>query len=124
MKFKTVTYQKAFIIGPYLQEKAGFEIDIEEGETPKEALTRAKQVADEWHKENNPHMYNNIENMIGELNQTKAKEYNLQDEKIEIQIDNCTSVEQLGELKKSGVVLPHLMPAFMNKMKELTNQIV
>jgi hypothetical protein len=53
MKFKTVTYQHAVVTGPYLQDKIGFEIELEKGDTPKGALSEAKKIAEEWHEEHN-----------------------------------------------------------------------
>lgn len=57
MKFKTVTYTKAFVIGAFLQEKIGIEIELEEDEQPGAALTRAKTLAESWHIANNPQVH-------------------------------------------------------------------
>lgn len=57
MKITKVSYQKAFWIGSYLQDKAGVEIELEEGETPEQALTEAKGRLEQWHKEVNPLLY-------------------------------------------------------------------
>lgn len=50
MKPEKITYQKAFVIGPYLQDKVGIEAFVNEGETIAQALTRAKKEIDEWHE--------------------------------------------------------------------------
>lgn len=57
MKITKVNYQKSFVIGPYLQERIGFEIEID-GTTESEsaALTKAKEIAEVWHKANNPQL--------------------------------------------------------------------
>lgn len=55
MKIEKVSYQKAYIIGPYLQEKVGFEASID-GDSPEEVLSKLRKMADDWHKENNPHL--------------------------------------------------------------------
>lgn len=65
MRISKVTYQKSFVIGPYLQEKVGVEVDIPEedyGNLPPSdyetlsnaALDYAKGVVEEWHKKSNP----------------------------------------------------------------------
>lgn len=54
MNIIKVTYQKAFVIGPYLQEKVGFEAEIDNAEDEKKALTKLKEIAEQWHNENNP----------------------------------------------------------------------
>lgn len=56
MKITTVTYQKAFNIGPFLQEKVGIEIQIDDTETAESALDLAKMIVESWHKANNPHL--------------------------------------------------------------------
>lgn len=56
MNITKVTYQKAFVVGPYLQEKIGIEIEIDSrcGEMPEFALDQAKEIVEKWHKDNNP----------------------------------------------------------------------
>lgn len=56
MNITKVTYQKAFVVGPYLQEKIGVEIDINEpaGDRVEFALDMAKEIVEKWHKDNNP----------------------------------------------------------------------
>ncbi len=56
MNIIKVTYQKAFVIGPYLQEKIGIEVEVDEeiGERAEFALDKAKEIVERWHKENNP----------------------------------------------------------------------
>jgi len=57
MKITKVNYQKAFWIGSYLQDKVGVEIELEEGESPEQVLTSAKERLENWHKEVNPLLY-------------------------------------------------------------------
>lgn len=65
MIIERVTYTKTFPIGPYLNEKIGIEIELQQiepgiWETPQEALSKAKNIIEEWHKENNPHLDHSI----------------------------------------------------------------
>jgi hypothetical protein len=58
MKIISVNYQRAYVTGPFLQEKLGMEIEIDTGigETPEGAYSLAKQIMDQWHKINNPQL--------------------------------------------------------------------
>lgn len=60
MTIKTISYQKAFVIGPYLQHRIGIEIELDNstgsGETAESALDLAKMIVEDWHKANNPHL--------------------------------------------------------------------
>jgi len=53
MRFTQVSYQKTFNLGSYQSERIGVELELSEGESPKEALDTAKQLVEEYHKENN-----------------------------------------------------------------------
>lgn len=58
MEIIKVTYERIFPLAPYVNEKVGFEATIDGSiESEKEALTKLKQVAEEWHKANNKELY-------------------------------------------------------------------
>jgi hypothetical protein len=58
MKIIKVTYQKSFVIGPYLQERVGFEAEIDGTcESEKDALSALKKISEEWHIANNPQVH-------------------------------------------------------------------
>lgn len=58
MKITSVNIQRAYVTGPFLQEKLGMEIEIDTGigETPEGAYSLAREIMDKWHKENNPQL--------------------------------------------------------------------
>lgn len=56
MKLEKIIYQKAFVIGAYLQEKVGVEISIDEQDDPDTVFKDAKALVEKWHIENNPHL--------------------------------------------------------------------
>lgn len=60
MKINTVTYQKAFVIGPYLQEKVGIEVQLDEGESPDTVLDIAKGIVETWHRAANKELYDQL----------------------------------------------------------------
>ena len=57
MKITRVSYQKAFVIGPYLQERVGFEAEIDDAEDEAKALSKLKEIAEQWHIANNPQVH-------------------------------------------------------------------
>lgn len=122
MIVKTVTYQKAFWIGSYLQHKIGIEIELEKLEIPEEALRYAKIVVDNWDKENNPIASNqppdNVSLPIDQISKT-PKEAAI-DSQIEA-INGCTSLKSL-EIFRKLVFRENdnrLADAFNNKEKSL-----
>lgn len=54
MKIERVSYQKTFSIGPYLTEKIGIEIQLDDTDQPHDILTEAKRIVEGWHIEKNP----------------------------------------------------------------------
>lgn len=60
MKIKTITYQKTFAIAPFLNEKIGVEIEMDDADFDRndEAIKRAKDTVERWHKELNPQLFN------------------------------------------------------------------
>lgn len=42
MKIEKINYQKAFVVGPYLQEKIGLEAQLDEGDDPDTCLQQLK----------------------------------------------------------------------------------
>ena len=58
MEITKVSYERIFPLAPYVNEKVGFEATIDgSAESEKEALTKLKQIAEEWHKANSPELY-------------------------------------------------------------------
>lgn len=55
MQIIKVSYERIFPLAPYVNEKIGFEATIDgSAESEKDALNKLKQIAEEWHKSNNP----------------------------------------------------------------------
>ena len=53
MKIDRVTYKKIFPLAPYVNQQIGVEVQVDEGEDPKDALDYAKGFIEGWHKDNN-----------------------------------------------------------------------
>jgi hypothetical protein len=54
MKPSLVSYTRTFNLGNYNSEKIGVEIEIDTGESPSEALSKAKEIVDKFHEDNKP----------------------------------------------------------------------
>ena len=132
MKIDKVTFQTTYNIGPFLNVKVGFEASVSDGENEFAALTTLKQTADEWHKLEYPHLYQEqsgvpfvktpIENFISHPQHVPPPiEINLQHERISIAIENSTTVSDLQKVKeKNPLLTPKLIECWNLKMAELT----
>ena len=128
MKITKVSYQKAFITGPFLQEKIGFEAEIDEHiQSVHDALTQLKGMTEDFHKESNPHLYQEPDVPLPHFDRTPTymplqpghlPTISKDTERLEILIDNATSLESLAEIKdacgKAG-----LITAYMQKLNKL-----
>lgn len=127
MRVTKVTYQKAFIVGPYLQEKVGFEAEINEfSETPQEALWSLKSMAEDWHKDANPkldgsdlppHLKTEVTFGNGQPLPTISKEK----ERLEIAIDNAQTLDQMRDIKEQ-CWLAGLPSEWIEKFNALNNK--
>jgi hypothetical protein len=132
MKITKVTYQKAFQIGPFLQERIGVEIDLEESDDPNQAFQLAKEMTEDFHKQANPHLEGTtIANVSGiqperfdetqEIQagrSTDAKTALIQD------IMSCKEVKVLESYKLLVKSQPELQVAYDKRMEELLNQLI
>jgi hypothetical protein len=60
MNIKTVSYTKTFPIAMYCTEKVGVEFELHSGEDANYALTEAKKLVEEFHRNNNPQLYQTV----------------------------------------------------------------
>jgi|HubBroStandDraft_3_1064219.scaffolds.fasta_scaffold07562_4 hypothetical protein len=132
MKIERITYQKAFITGPFLQEKIGFEAEIDEHvQSVHDALMQLKSMAEDFHKKANPHLYQEsapVQKLDASfysssvINQSRepipiiSKDV----EKMEIEIDNAKTLEELDAVLNRYVTFPgKLLPQINAKRKQL-----
>lgn len=135
---KDVGYNRGYVIGPYLQERPGVNADIvvEEGEDQEacalKALHYLKSIADKFHKEANPYLYQEPVNAVSQwgnqptpattMTTTSAPyEINIQHEKMEIAIDNCTTIEDLKAWKETNPVYPAKISDHYNERLKILN---
>ena len=122
MRIDKILYQKIFPTGmAYLNHKIGVEVQVDENDDWEEAFNLAKEFVEQMNVKSNPSMglameYNNGGSLTGHV----LPETNKLREKIEIQIENCTSIEELNKLMNT-VFQNGLVNEFITKKKELQN---
>lgn len=136
MKITKVTYQKAFIIGPYLQEKIGVEVEIEPGDNEDTVFCITKDQVDRWHKENNPHLYQNkdldqllTEHIMGDPylhppKQPAVIDYGKHDgspQGVLADIQKAKTMEELTPYKLLAAQDKTTYSAYCTRLKELSN---
>ncbi len=117
MKYTKVTYQKAFVVGPYLQEKIGVEIEIDPSfETVDHALLNAKRTIEEWHIANNPQVHSN--GIVSEPVTSELPVINTAEERVGIEIENASSMQELMKFQQQ-ITSPYLADLFATKLSRL-----
>jgi hypothetical protein len=57
MKFTKIYYEKVYPIAPYVNEKLGLEIELQETDNVHEVLDLAQDTLDLWHMKKHPDLY-------------------------------------------------------------------
>jgi hypothetical protein len=125
MKFKTVSFHTTFPVAQYgINDKVGFEIELESWETPEVALDKAMKLAKDWHKAANPHLYTETapinQNNLPTI-QEKPQRPKEQIPGIIYDIQNCTDKKILEQYTLIVKNKPQLQQAFDEQMKKLTD---
>lgn len=125
MKYTKVTYQKAFVIGPYLQEKVGIEIDISDSQyTPEEALSQARNVVETWHIANNPqvHSDNGQYNPLNPDSHLPIITSTIEEHQIGLTTESLTSCNDLTTLDSYRLLIkgkPDLEEAYAKRRRQI-----
>ena len=119
MKVDRINYQKVFPLGMYINERIGVEIQLDKGDNPEEALLKAKEMVEAFHKENNKGLY-----MEGtpEIPIEKPKPEEIRIGLFAEDINSCKDMETLKGYRLLVKGKPELQQAYDNKLKELNNQ--
>ena len=132
MRIDRIIYQKAFVTGPFLQEKIGMEAQIDDGEDVQAKMLTLKNLVEDFHSRNNP----------GLVVQNGQEEYTVRSvadsvpftytnksipsidrnaiEKLEIAIDNAPSIEELAKLKDEAGK-QNLTSLYVKRLNQLIN---
>ena len=124
MHIQTVIYQRTFNLGNYSSEKIGVEFAINQGESANKALDIARELVEDYHKQNVAKLkdlgyFINNEQIIEEVIPTQSKKSLA--EKTKEFIDACNTIEELRawELmaKSNSEILEHYNETFNTKEK-------
>lgn len=75
MKVDRIFYQELFPTGLYANQKIGVEGVIEEGETEKEALLKAKNIVQEFFKESNQGLWDQRGTIVKDIVDLNSPDY-------------------------------------------------
>ena len=139
MKVDRAAYTKTFPVGVYW-EKILLECSLDDTDDPIKAVLILKEEVEKAHKLANPQLYKNGEAIVeawdalGDIGydsyngnkftkREPPKVINRLYERMEVEIDKCTSLEELSAHKEFVSKNPDLMSAYTNKLKSLTDKI-
>src|SRR6185503_5352035 len=112
MHIDRISYQNIFPTGMmYLNHKIGVEIELDETDDAREVFLKAKSIVEGWNAETNPSMAVTMDYFKQPIAET-----NLDKEKLEIKIDNCTSKPEL-QLLQNDAFKYNLVEHYLNKLK-------
>jgi hypothetical protein len=120
-------YQKTFNIGLYQSERIGVEMDLHSGENSSFALDECKKLVNEFHVQNNPHLYSSLEPLKVEVHPQIEPITQVTRPKDQIlgMVFDIESVTELTVLKSYDLLCRNnekLSQAYQKKLKELTNE--
>lgn len=121
MKIDKVFYQKSFAIGPYLQEKIGIEIQLDENDNEDEAIKLAKATIEGWKSDTTSFMMMNIDTGLREV--VEVSKMN-EDQRIAAIISDIYSCKELKVLESYRLMVksnPQLQEAYDQQFKKLQN---
>jgi hypothetical protein len=137
-KTMKITYQRAYSIGPFLQEKIGFEVDVDfnfliEDDKVQLTLLQLKNRCDKAHKELNPGLY--ITNtQTGEVSTGYDQPQPIPEVQIEkpaasiestiTDIQNCKDLAELDTYRLVAALDPKVKEVYDEKYLQLYNNQV
>ena len=119
MHIQTVSYTRTFNLGNYSSEKIGVEFSLNQGESANKALDIARDLVEEYHKQNVARLkeldlfYDGKEEII----QTHSKQTLA--EKTKSFIDSCKTKEELKAWELMSKSNPELLEHYNNKLNTL-----
>jgi hypothetical protein len=120
MHIQTINYTRTFNLGNYSSEKIGVEFSLNPGESANKALDIAKELVEEYHKQNVEKL-----KVVGyfhdetyeEIIPTQSKKTLA--EKTKEFIDSCKTKEELKAWELMSKSNPELLEHYNNKLKSL-----
>jgi|GEM_PF-4846950 len=125
MSYHKVIYEKLFPYAPYLNERIGIEIIVEDGQSPEEALTEAKRVVDDFYLKNAPQVITGVTEVADNrtipnvpLDKGPVTKLSKEDQQKQYLLD-CKDIPELETFKLLVKKHEYLQETFDNKLKEL-----
>lgn len=118
-----VNFNQKFGYAPFLNRDIGFETTIPDNATEDqmiEEIVRLHRIATKAHEK----LPSELQETITDFNtgqSEKIREVNLEAERVEVEIDNATSIEELDKLLDKAIIY-NLKEAFTAKQCELKNK--
>ena len=120
MHIQTIVYQRTFNLGNYSSEKIGVEFAINQGESANKALDIARDLVEEYHKQNVTRLKDLgdfYQEVPDEIIPTQSKK-SLAEKTIEF-INACNTKDELRAWELMAKNNPDLMEIYNAKLKSL-----
>lgn len=122
MKIKTAYYKKKFPTFQFLNEDIGFEGELDDTEDPLLAIAELKRLAEKFHREGNPHLYQEPSPEIPStplIKKTNEDSKNQQIKSIISSIETCTEIKVLESYQLIAKSNPQIQQAYDNQLNKL-----
>jgi hypothetical protein len=122
MHIQTIIYQRTFNLGNYSSEKIGVEFAINQGESANKALDIARELVEDYHKQNVAKLkdlgyFINNEQIIEEVIPTQSKKSLA--EKTKEFIDACNTIEELRAWELMAKSNSEILEHYNKKLKTI-----
>ena len=120
MHIQTIVYQRTFNLGNYSSEKIGVEFAINQGESANKALDIARDLVEEYHKQNVTRLKdlgNFYQEVPDEIIPTQSKK-SLAEKTIEF-INSCKTKHELKAWELMAKNNPEVLESYNAKLKSL-----
>ena len=122
MHIQTIIYQRTFNLGNYSSEKIGVEFAINQGESANKALDIARELVEDYHKQNVAKLkdlgyFINNEQIIEEVIPTQSKKSLA--EKTKEFIDACNTIEELRAWELMAKSNSEILEHYNKKLKNI-----
>lgn len=116
MKITEITYDKLFPYAPWLNQRIGIKVQVDENDNVDEVFNKAKDQVDKWYEQAGG--FQSGEQIIEKNTEPKQNDPVVG---IESAINSCTTVKVLESFKLLSSRDESVKKMYDKKMKELTN---
>lgn len=119
MKITNVKYGRTYSLGSFQSERIDFEAELDDNETPEQALLLLKERCNNFHKETNKGLYEDIVHVSSQWEEPPPIQNKTPEERIIEQINQCSDIVVLKTFELLANKNPNLQEAYQNKLKQL-----